>query len=232
MTVLKRNAPLILLAAMAIIAVFADTGCTTPLISYIAGQLQRPKKVEAKYELPDDKVVLVLAENRTDARSYENIKRKLTDALNEQLVERDLAKRTIPYDDIMRFRLSTPGYHKMEIKEICKRLGADLVIYVHIDKFLLKDDTSDVWRGQISTTVFVKDRDSRLWPEDLPGGHVVKPIERRPSTGSSPTYGDRLAGLLAGQMADRIAKLFYDHRLSGVDAYEGKATDDSEKILQ
>lgn len=228
----KQNTPLILPAVMAVTAVIVLAGCTTPLISYIAGQLQRPKKVEAKYELPGGKVVLVLVENRTDARSYENIKRKLTNALNAQLVEQGLASSTIPYDDIMRFRLSTPGYHRMKITEVCSRLGADLVIYVHIDRFLLKDDTSDVWRGQIATTVFVKNRNSRLWPDDLPGGYVVKPIERRPSTSSSPTYGDRLAGLLAGQMADRIAKLFYDHRLSGVDAYEGKATDDSEKMLQ
>jgi len=83
MRILKSTALWILLAA---IAVTVGAGCVMPVFSYIAGQFQRPKKVEAKYKLPGGKVVLVLAENRTYAASYESIKRKLTNALNAQLV--------------------------------------------------------------------------------------------------------------------------------------------------
>ena len=194
----------------------ATAGGVSPIISHMADRSQASAKIEAKYKLPGGKVVLVLAENRTDARSHESIKRKFTNAMNAELVKRKLARKTISYDDLMEFRLRTPGYHQMAIKDICRQLKADLVIYVHIDKFVLRDDTSDVWRGQIGATVFVKDHDNRLWPEDLPKGHEVKPIERRASTDSSHNYGDRLTDLLAIQMADRIAKLFYDHQLPGI----------------
>ena len=229
MKILRQSALWVMLVSM---AAGVGAGCVSPIISYIAGQLQRPKKIEAEYKLPGGKVVLVLAENRTDARSYESIKRKLTDALNAELINRKLAKKAIPYDDLMDFRLRTPNYYQMAIKDVCRELKADLVVYVHIDRFRLKDDTSDVWRGQIAATVLVKDHDRRLWPEDLPKGHEVKAIERRPSVSSSQTYGDRLADLLASQMADRIAKLFRAYRLSGIQGYEGKVTDDSEMLLQ
>lgn len=228
MRIVKRS---ILLGLLAVTVVTSQSGCLMPIISYITAQFAPPKKVEAKYELPSGKTVLVLVENRTEAVSYESIMRKLTGSLNAELVKNDLVDKTIPYDDIIHFRLSTPGYHRMAIKEVCTKLDADMVIYVHIDKFLLRDDTSDVWHGQFATTVFVKDRESRLWPRDLPGGHVVEPIDRDLYTGSSPNYSERLASHLAAQMADRVAKLFYKHALTGVDAWAGRVTSDDEMLL-
>lgn len=221
-------------AALALIvtAIVFAPGCSLHLISYLLATFRPPKEVKALYELPADKVVLVLAENRSYVGSYEHIKRQLTEALNAELMKNGLANRTIPYDEISRFRLQTPSFHNMPITEVCSSLKADIVIYVNIDKFLLKDDTSDIWHGQMATRVQVKDTKNRLWPKDLPGGHEVEPIDREPSTGYSNSYPTRLANLMASQMADRIAKLFYNHRLSGIDGFEGRVTDDQEKMLQ
>lgn len=221
-----------------LIATMFSGGCA--VIAWPFGQFAPAKKIKAMYELPKDKRICVLVENRTYGGSLESVKRNLTSYLNAELQKHSLAREVVSYDNLIDFRLSTPNYNSMSVAEIGQKFNANMVLYVHIDKFTLKDNLSDtLWHGQCKATVKVikvapgiTRYKARLWPKDRLDGYPVKPVDRDVVANSSPNYGAQLAQKLSMQMADHIAKVFYDHRLSGIDGREGRVTDDREKILQ
>ena len=54
----------------------------------------------------------------------------------------------------------------------------------------------------------------RLWPKDRPSGYPVEPVKTPTQDNLSTTYGSELASQLATMMADKIAKLFYEHEVT------------------
>ena len=202
------------------------SGCV--VISYIAAQVTPPKKVPARFELPEDSRVLVLVEDYEHQGSYEDVSRELSNQLSRELRHRGLARETIPHERLMALRFEAPRYHALKIPEIGHELNADLVLYVQIEDFQLKDNIDDtMWHGVFETSVRVVDVSApdnpRLWPRDRPGGYPVGPVDRPPALESSPMYAERLTRALAAEMADRIAKLFYAHRLSEMEGWKNDA---------
>ena len=63
----------------------------------------------------------------------------------------------------------------------------------------------------------------RLWPPRV-AGHDVKPIDRGEQVGADNSYGDNLNDMLAMQMAENIAKLFYDYYPGGMEGAETKVS--------
>ncbi len=231
MIAMRMRFPMIIVVAA---AMFSTGGCA--LIGPLVGQFQTPKKVDALFDLPANKRILVLAEHRTSGAGYETVSATLTAALNRQLLAHKLAAAVVPYRDLMALRLSTFQYHRLATTEIAKLLKADLVIYVHVDKCQLKSYPGAVlWQGRMEASVKVIQAsgkgEAKLWP-DRPTGHPVAPVVRDPVVDSSPTYGSRMTKALAIEMADRVAKLFYKHELTGADAYLGSPTSDDEPMLQ
>lgn len=235
-----------ILAALLILG-FSTCGCSMcgcmPVISWITANFARPKEVEAVYELPKDKRVLVLVEAKDPTGGYETVKRDLTTFINRQLLEHDLVGNVVPYDALMALRFSTGEYHRREdmpITAIGEKLEADLVVYVLISEFALKDNPVDVlWHGQFSAYVKVvkvapgiRLRDARLWPTRRHRrlGYPVDPVDRGEIANSSADYGARLTTALSADMADHIAKLFYDHRLSGIEGIKNQASDKEDPI--
>lgn len=223
---------------LALLGVLPIGGCARPIIAWIVANFTPPKKVEAKFELPDDKRVLVLVENRTADGSFETVMRDLTKALNRELIKHDLADKTIAYEELMALRFSTPDYGRLAVTRIGQKLNAELVLYVHIDQFSLKDNAEDVlWQGRLEASVRVVQvtegltaEEARLWPKDRRAGYPVEPLKRPPVANSSRNYSARLVQHMAVEMADRIAKLFYDYRLD-----ESQSTEqawEAERILQ
>jgi len=217
--------------ALAAVALSAAPGCQ------IIGLFQAPKSVEAVYELPEDRRILVLVEDREHAGDFEVLKRLVTQQLNAQLLAHDLAEEVVPYDELMRLRWTTPDWTSVGVSNLGMKLGADLVLYVDIEEFHLREHSNDVlWTGRFKTAVHVtrsgdaSSGECRLWPPLSRGkGYPVR-IERDPITSFSPTFGQRLQESLAAEMADKIAKLFYEHELTGVDAWSGKASGGGDDI--
>jgi len=216
----------------------AAVGGCGPVISWVVGQFQRPKKVAALYRLEPKQHLLVFVES--PGVEGEMLCRDLTDLLNRQLRAKGLVRRTIPYAELMAMRLSRRDFGSLGIVAVGRALRADQVLYVHVDRFSLKDNPADVlWRGRLEVTVRVvrtagegQAGGVRLWPKDRPKGYPVGPVVRDPTVETSAGYRGRLRRALATDAADQIAKLFYTHRLSGVDAWQGKPTGQAEEIPQ
>ncbi len=192
-------------------------GCTA-IIGWIGSVLAPPQKIKAVYRPPKGKRILVFVDDIERPLSYNPIKGDLTRKINRRLEEAGVAAETVPYEKMLDFIAATPNFNHLPVSvaAVGRKLGADLVIYVHIDRFSLKDEekVGTLWHGRFHARVRVVDvREGVLWPKDRPkAGFVVPAIETPDTPDSSPTFGTKLSEELAERMAERIAMLFYDHR--------------------
>ena len=219
-------APLCIAAVLCLALALSQSGCA--VVAYLTAQIHGPEKIPAKYTLDASLKTLVLVDA---PRSPEVVKRLLTQALNKELVARELLKDVVPYADVVALRTRTPEYNRLAVTEVGEKLGASNVICVHINTFQLKDNPLDVlWHGQMETRVKVVavtdgNTTARLWPTDSPAGHAVGPVQRDETTNASGAYATALTKSLCAEMADEIAKLFYRHDRTGIHAYGDRPTD-------
>ncbi len=195
-------------------------GCQ-PLIGWFVNAFAPPRKVKPLYVLPSGKKILVFVDDIRNPVSYTPVKGQLTDTLNRLLLEHEVAAEIVPYEDFLGLMAAMPEFNELGIVNVGDRLHADLVLYIHLDEFSLKDnEATPLWTGRMRSKVRLIDvqkgllkREARLWPEDRPDGYPVKPIELPPTTHPSPRYGEDLAKILADKMAERIARFFYEHKV-------------------
>jgi len=207
--------------ALSALAVGASS-CAVP--AWLAAQFAPPRKVPPEFEPPKGKVMLVLADDNVDPVGSQTVKTDLTRMLNELLVTRGVAGKTVSYDRLADLALATPGFSDVPSGVVGRKLGADLVLYVLIDEFRLQDEAAaQLWRGRLRATVRLIDvNKGRLWPMDRPAGFPVPAVETPTTTDSSPDYAEQLTRTLAGMLADKIANLFREHEVP----YEGAWTKD------
>ncbi len=218
--------PVLLVAA--ILPMFMG-GCAA--FAWLATQLAPPQTVEAVYKPPAGKTILVFVDDITHQVSYEPLKGELTRLLGKRLRDNKVAAKTVPYEDLQRLAFSTSKFNQLAVSEVGRRLGADIVLYVQIDRFSLKDNPiSPIWRGRFGATVRMVDvRKGRLWPRDREQGYPMPDLQIAPTTDPSPTYAARLSSIMAEKMAEAIANLFYDHEIRAEDSW-GRSQDGQEEI--
>lgn len=201
--------------ASLVLVVGSLCGCAN--ISYLVATFAPPKKVKPLYEFPKGKKVLVFVDSDTPL-SYEPVKSLLTEELNKQLVENKAVASTIPYNQMMDL-MDIKTNQRMAVSDIGAKLGADLVLYVRVERFSVRDDEANpLWTGSMKATVrVVAVGNGRVWPKDQ-NDYFVPPVELQPVDDLSPTYGQEVAQELATKMADRIAKLFYEYTVPNIGA--------------
>lgn len=209
------------LLAAALLAVASAGGCS--VIAWTATQFAPPQKVKALYHPPQGKTVLVFVDDVRDPVSYELIKRDLTEEVNKQLIEHKLAAQAVSYERLLEVVGQNKNFNQLRVVDVGKAVGADLVLYVEITKFRLKEAPGTaLWDGQlvtsvrwVSTTASTPD-EARLWPKDHPGasGYDLPAVGMPTKEDPSLSYGSELSKNLATRMADQIGKLFYDYEVS------------------
>jgi hypothetical protein len=196
----------------------APGGCAA--VAWTVAQFAPPQKVEALYRLPKDKKVLVFVDDYLREVRYEPVKALLADQVNQRLTKQELVASTIPYQKVADLSAARTTFNELAVSQVGGELGADIVIYVHIDAFSTKDlEDSPLWHGHFQTTVRVVDvRAGRLWPTDRPEGYAVDPLETPATDSSAANYESQLAAELADAMAERIVNVFCDHYVPATQA--------------
>lgn len=215
-----------LLAAMLAVAAFQAGGCAA--VSWAVAQFAPPQKVDAQFKPPQGKRILVLPDEVSSTKGEcQTVKQLLSQRVGQLLIEHEVAGSVIPYSQVIHLETITPGYDRLTIPEIGEQLKADLVLYVHVDRFELRDTTADpLWHGVFAATVKLVDvKEGRLWPQDRPDGHRIGPIEVPVHDSSQPAHEIELTADLVEKMSDRIAKLFYDHRVDAQDLQKQQQRD-------
>ena len=197
-----------LLAAI-LAAAALSSGCH---IIWVALEKTFPKeRVPARFKLPANKTVLVFPDDLDNPLSYPPVKRRLSQKLSAVLEHENIAAKTIPYDRLIELKSNEPEFNLMSILKIGRKLGADLVIYVNIEQFTLKDNPVDtLWRGRLAGRVKVVDvLKGRIWPEES-AGYPVR-VNAPLAESHSDTFGGELAKKLAEDFAVEVAQLFHAH---------------------
>lgn len=200
------------------------SGCAVS--AWFAAQFGPEKKVPAKYEPPAGKTILVFVDDMLHPVDYEPVKIELAEMLNKQLIDHKVAAKTIPYSRLGEFIAATPSFNSLAVGEVGRKLGADMVLYVQIDEFGLRDAAAaaELWKGRLGTTVRLVDvTKGRLWPTDSPTGHMVPKAETQTVSDSSQARGEQISKELAAETADKIAKLFYSYKTPYEGAYGDKS---------
>lgn len=198
---------------MVLLAMLAVSDCSCAAVKYMVAKFAPPEKVEPEYTVPPGKTALVFVDDMLNPLSYPALKAELSRMIGEELVKNKVVAKVVPYDRLADLASSTPTFNSLAVGEIGQKLGADLVFYVQIDEFDLRDPAApQLWKGHLQVTVRLVDpTKGRLWPTDHPAGLTVPAAETPTSTESSESYGEQVATTLAGMTADSVAKLFYKH---------------------
>jgi len=186
-------------------------GC--PAVGWFAAQFAPPPKVDPLYTFPKGEAVLVFVDDPTATVQYAPIKAELTERLIEELRANNACDEIVPQIRLLDVGARS-GFDQLAISEVGRQCGADVVLYVQIEEFQLKDEPDHpLWHGRIRTSIRVVDvKEGRLWPKGRPDGHPMDLIETPMTPEAASGYRTQLAGELADRMADRIAKCFYKHR--------------------
>ncbi|HUS92840.1 MAG TPA: hypothetical protein VM695_13360 [Phycisphaerae bacterium] len=201
----------------------ATSQCACPVIAWFTAQFGPKEKVAAKFDPPKDKRMLVFVDDILSPVVYEPIKIELTRRLNELFVEHKVARETVSYDRLADLIMATPDFNRLAVSQVGQKVGADTVLYLHIDRFSLHDRaTEELWKGRLQVTVRLTDVEKgRLWPKDREAGYLVDEVETPTRVTTSDTTADEITQELAARMADRIAKLFYEHERPHEGAWSG-----------
>ncbi len=222
---MSKPAPFLPVALLMSIVLCAS-GCAPA--AWFASQFGPEKNVAAKYQPSKGKTILVLVDDMLSPVDYEPVKMHLTEMLNKQLMTNKVAVSTVPYTRIGELIAATPEFNALSVSEVGSKLDADIVLYVQIDEFGLRDPSAseELWKGRLQVTVRMTDvHDGRLWPKDKPAGHMVPAAKTRTVSDNSPTRAETISNALATETADRIAKYFYDHKTPYEGAYGSRNED-------
>ncbi len=203
---------------LAVAVGLAVAGCN--YLGVMAEVLSPPVTVEATYQPPEGKKWLVFVDDLRYPVSYEPVKRELTERLNKKLLEHEVARDTVAYDQLLDLISVTPDFNRLAVHEVGQKVNADIVLHVEITKFSTKDqEFSPLWRGHLETQIRLIDANNpdkhRLWPDgiSLTEGYPMPPVTRPETTDSSNTYGERLTREMTEEMAEKISKLFYSYKM-------------------
>lgn len=203
----------LLLAAM-LAALTGLCGCAG--IFALSEKLWPKDRVPAKFTLPAQRKVLVLPDDVERPVGYPPVKAALAKRCNKLLLEQKLAAEVIDYSQVQNLAASRKDFNQMAISTIAKEVGADLVIYVNIEQFALKDDPMEtLWHGRMAAKVRVvdvlakSDAPATIWPEEHAGYPVG--VSEPAADNSSETFGQQLSNTLADRLAEKVVGLFNEH---------------------
>ncbi|MFP3938149.1 MAG: hypothetical protein ACLFVW_07380 [Phycisphaerae bacterium] len=187
-------------------------GCSA--IGWTVALFAPPEKEPAVYKPPKGKTYLVFVDDIASPVEYEGVKGELTEQLNQRLERHRIASRTVDYSDVVKLVSASPDFNQLPISEVGRKLGAEMVLYVQIDRFELSEyANTSTWNGVLEASARVVDADKRkrLWPEDRPSGYPVDPVRIPQVELESRDQVSRMAKMLAVQCAEKTIKLFIEH---------------------
>ncbi len=201
----------LILTALLTATTVSASGCA--IFSFLVATMVPKPKTPALFTLPAEQTVLVFPDDVVRQLAHAPAKRVLAERLSAELLGRKLVTNAVSYDQLLTLLTGQTQPAPVPIDTVTERLGADMSVYIDIRDFRLKESPADlVWKARMTAMVrVVAASGHELWPNDGTAGFEVT-TEMPMMTNESDTFGDRLADELVAATADKIAKLFYEHR--------------------
>jgi hypothetical protein len=194
-----------------------------PACTYSGGELLymlgfgRGKKIKAEFRL-SDQPILILIDDDHGLVDWPIAKRRLSEALTQELLKHKAAVKIIPEATLQGMRQADPDFETLACDTVGRRAGAEQVIWLKIEEFFAREDVRDLQSAAVFTVAVkvistkAKTRAAvRLWPTSREGRFVTVNISGA-EVGELKTR-DAICKALADRLAEKIAKFFYEHRL-------------------
>jgi len=183
------------------------------------------QRAKAKFHLTDGPV-MILVDDPGQRVDWPPALTHLFDELSQQLLRNKAAKRIVPRETVERLRQSITNFEKRGCREIGEMAAAEQVLWLEVREFLATEDFADASAAAyLSVAVRVihaaekKERTRvRLYPES-PSGQILT-VTLDGATVSMAKTKDGIARKLGELLADKTAKLFYDHKLGDFEREE------------
>lgn len=152
----------------------------------------------------------------------------ITQALIEKFGEHEINQRIIPREKMIELRRVETDYESLAADRMGKKLGAEQVLFIKVEYArarIAAEGIDEIISGasckadvRVVNAKAATRNEVRLWPTGRPGttGHIIETDLLVHQARAASTPEDR-ARLLADQLADQVAKLFYDHKIAAHD---------------
>lgn len=196
---------------------FGIMGCgqQAGILMYHMG-LVKPEKIPAEFELPN-KPLLILVDDDWDLVHPRTARDALVDALAKALKQHGLIERVTTNEELARLRQTSSDFDQRGAREVGRLAKADTVLWLKVVRFTLEDDIEMVVSpAYFAVTVKVLDaqaeeRDQvRLWPKGREGKLVEVKVSPHDIRKCKNTHQAHI--VVAEQLAEKIAKLFYEYQ--------------------
>jgi hypothetical protein len=200
-------------AAAALLALFPLAACNiiTPIASVAAG----PPTRDAEYRL-GDRPTVVFVEDRANVLQRSSLRRVIGEKASEALMENKVVTRTISPQDALALARRETHDQPLAMDEIGRAVGAEQVVFVEMLSFHLSPDG---YSPQPAASCRVKVIDVPNRQRLFPGAESDSEWRiLNVAAGEAPSsmYRDqaarrRLQDMLADEVGDQVARLFYKH---------------------
>lgn len=201
----------ILLCVPAVFGMAVASGCNIVGAALLIAE--GPPKIDRIYELDDKKTGVVFVDDRANRLPRRDLRRVIAEAAEKELRDRSLLAEVVASREAFAAASRDRYGDPMPISEIGQTVGADVVIYITVDSFVLTPDGQTLAPTAILRVKIIDANEhARLWPEQRDGHEVTAAMPRQ--TGSFPR--DRGARTeLTTQLAEvaglGVAQVFYTH---------------------
>ncbi len=203
----RRSLAGAILAALAVVQ-----GCA--LIGWVAAVATPPETIEARYHIPKENRLLVIVEDSGRLAGFPGARSRLIAMLNRALRKQGVVSHVVDQRRLVNQYLSNPNFEFLSDLQKGEKVGADVILSIHIDRFTLKNRPLEPWNGVCEFTVKLLDvaAGEQLWPQFKARGErmacTVKPDDGR---SFDDNYRRPFTAKVVDTVVDMVAKLFYDH---------------------
>ncbi len=163
--------------------------------------------------------VLVMVDDQSEKVTYPPSKLHLAESVADELLRNKAALKIVPEESLAAYRQTDPEFARRGAREIGEKLGAEQVLWLEIQDYLVSEEIEDALaaaRCTVSVKVLnvleTKDRlrvrvypstpEGRLLSIKMTGSELV-PLKSR----------ERISKELMSRLSVAVAKLFYEYRL-------------------
>lgn len=185
-------------------------GCNiaTPVLWLVEG----PPSVEAMYQLPPDKSIVVFLDDRATVMPRTRLRRKLTMSATQYFLDQPKMTNAIISPDTAIQVTRQEGYGSlMPIDEIGRKAGADLVIYATVTKFSMIDNNMPKPTAMLNVKVIDSATGEKLWPKGIAAHSMLAQMGAKTDSRYEDTQLEMMADQLAEFTGMRLAQLFFKH---------------------
>lgn len=199
------------LACLATVLTLASAGCNIigPAVYFVHG----PEKIDAEYKLDKKRSTVIFVDDPQSVMSRRSLKTMTTDVAQKTLLDKRVLNNVIDGRAIATVVAGEDPQDPLSLDEIGREIGAEVLIYVKITKFVLTRDGSSV-TPLAEARVKVIDvtlGGANVWPGNFEGEPLRIEVKTKPGyvPGMSRSKRQQEEDMLADRLGIGIAQLFY-----------------------